>query len=78
VGKGDKALLMVSDIFGSKSSRHRQVADAFAALGYHVFLPELLITPYEGSLNFPAIMDNIKGQNFELMKDKFEKVLKLL
>jgi dienelactone hydrolase len=68
--------VIFSDIFGAKSGRHRNVADLFAAMGYQVFLPELLITPYEA--DFPSIIDNVKGQDFELMNEKFQKVLKLL
>ena len=39
VGKGKHALVILSDIFGATSGRHRNVADLFASLDYDVYLP---------------------------------------
>lgn len=39
VGEGHRALVLITDIFGMRSGRHRNVADLFANLGYNVFLP---------------------------------------
>ncbi len=46
VGDGKRAIVIVSDIFGAKSGRHRNVADIFASLKYNVFLPEILSQPF--------------------------------
>lgn len=73
VGEGHRTLVIFSDIFGATSGRHRNVADIFASLHYNVYLPELLVTPYEGEIG-PAIMDNIKGQDQAIMTEKFEKL----
>lgn len=68
VGKGKHALLILSDIFGATSGRHRNVADLFASLDYDVYLPEILVSPYTGSGD---IMENIKGQDQAIMAEKF-------
>lgn len=73
-GKGDRFIVIVSDIFGASSGRHRSVADIFASLGYNVYLPEFLVTPFDGPIG-PAIMDNIKGQDINIMNAKYEKVV---
>lgn len=39
VGKSDRILIVIEDIFGSTSTRHQSVADTFAEWGYQVFLP---------------------------------------
>lgn len=47
VGKEhDRVLVIISDIFGATSGRHQSVADTFAELGYNVYLPEILVNPY--------------------------------
>ena len=65
MGSGNKVLLIVEDIFGIQSGRHKVMADLFAGLGYNVFMPELLDPPYKGEIDVPAIMANLKGQNLE-------------
>lgn len=67
IGDSNKILVIVSDIFGATSGRHRNVADTFAALGYNVYLPEILVNPYDGEMDMPKIVENIKGQNWETM-----------
>jgi len=38
IGSG-KPLLIVEDIFGIESGRHQIMADTYANLGFHVFMP---------------------------------------
>ena len=75
IGEGNKFLMMVEDIFGIDSGRHRVIADYFASKGYNVFMPELLNPFYDGPLDMGAIVANIKGQDYEKMEINFSKVL---
>lgn len=69
---------MVSDIFGATSSKHETFADTWASLGYNVYLPELLVEPYNGEMDMGKIVASIKSQDFEVMKSRFEGVSKYL
>jgi dienelactone hydrolase len=66
-------LVIFSDIFGINSGRRKSVADIFASLHYNVYLPEVLVTPYNEHLG-QSIMENIKGQDQAIMSENFEKV----
>jgi dienelactone hydrolase len=63
IGEGNKVLVLVSDIFGAKSGKHEAFADTFSTLGYNVYLPEILDTPYNGEMDKGKIIANIKSQN---------------
>ena len=49
-GTGNKVLVMFEDIFGTESGKHKTIADTYAALGFRVYLPELLEPFYQGSI----------------------------
>ena len=63
---------MISDIFGATSGRHQSVADTYASFGYNVFLPEILISPYDGEIDMPKIVASVKEQNWEIMEGRFK------
>ena len=69
---------MVSDIFGSTSGQHEAFADTFATFGYNVYLPELLVEPYNGEMDMGKIVASIKGQDFGVMRARFEGLVKYL
>lgn len=75
MGNGKSAIIIVSDIFGSSSGRHHAIADTYAKLGYSVYLPELLSPPYQGPIEMEPIMNNVKSQNYEKMREIFKHVL---
>lgn len=52
--------MIFEDIFGIDSGRHKIVCDTYAALGYNVYLPELLDKAYVGEVNPPQIIQFIK------------------
>jgi dienelactone hydrolase len=52
---------VISDIFGATSGRHESVADTFAEFGYTVYIPEVLVNPYQGTGD---IMQCIKDQSW--------------
>ena len=62
VGEGNRVLIIVSDIFGATSARHESVADTYAEFGYNVYLPEVLVTPYDEGMK-QSIMDVIAHHN---------------
>jgi dienelactone hydrolase len=47
IGDSNKVLIIISDIFGAFSGRHQSVADTFAECGYTVYIPEVLLKPYQ-------------------------------
>ena len=55
---------MASDIFGATSGKHEAFADTWASFGYNVYLPELLVEPYNGEMDLGKIIASIKSQNF--------------
>lgn len=64
-GEGEKALVMVSDIFGCHSARHHAVADTYAELGYDVYVPALLDNPYNGiDVDVNSIIEWLLKQDF--------------
>ena len=74
----DKILILIEDIFGAESARHRSVADTFAELGYNVYMPKILITPYEGPMELGLIMANITSQDWARMEARFKGLLELI
>jgi len=63
VGKGSKVIIMVSDIFGWKSGRHREMCDQFATQGYRVVLPDLFHgTAKDAPFNIVSLI--FKGYSF--------------
>ena len=59
-GSGKKALIILEDVFGIDSGRHKVVTDTYANMGYDVYLPELLDHPWTGGVDPPKIIGHIK------------------
>lgn len=78
IGEGKQVIIMFEDIFGMASGRHKSVADAYASLGYNVYVPKLIAHPYEGDIDIPKIMASAKSQNFKEMTDRFHQLVKHL
>ncbi len=62
--KGNKPLVLISDIRGATSGRHEAIADTWASFGYDVYLPQLLTEPHNAEMETPKIMESIKKQNY--------------
>lgn len=72
IGKGNKALVLFSDIFGVESGKHKSIADTYACLGFKVYLTEFLDPPYKGSLaELSKIFEVVQMQKVETVKARF-------
>lgn len=71
-------LILFEDIFGMESSRHKSVADAYAGIGYNVYLPKLMLKPYVGEIDFPKMLACCKSEPASAMKPRLLKLLKHL
>jgi dienelactone hydrolase len=48
VGSGKTAIVIIHDVFGLHTGRHKQIADEFAAAGYYVVVPDFYNTAQTG------------------------------
>jgi len=75
VGQGERVLLVLEDIFGVDSGRHKAVADTYSVMGYNVYLPEFLEPPYSGSVeDIPKLLELVKKQQLPDINAKYQKL----
>jgi dienelactone hydrolase len=53
---GDKAVMLLPDIFGWNGGRTRNIADFLAEEGYYVVVPKLLVPPVDGGVDGDGTM----------------------
>lgn len=78
-GHGKTALVIFSDLYGMETGRHKAVADTFGALGFNVFMPEMLNPVFTGPLSDSAKMiEIVQQQKTATLEEKYEKLSKYL
>lgn len=73
VGQGDKAILIISDIFGPDGGRTKLICDQLADAGFLVVLPDLFKGDFWKSEDFNGLMDWFPKYMWNNLEDNFAK-----